>query len=187
MSMVIGTIISNDEYDLSLDDTLGEIFVDENDWSGMEDQDEVAFKQNITIFELLTMTSGLIESHLYTLVSSISLNPLTGAIDLAHSAGPCSTCKRDWLRPTSDFFPKRSSKNLSPSRPGIICSAGMIRTGYFGLLWLSIKPSSPPQLDRVFGAEVASWGKPFVSITRRNGLLRTSEATPFGTSEIGIC
>lgn len=59
MSMIIGTIISSDEYDLSLDDTLGDLFTGENDWIAIEDPDEVAFKQNVTILELLTMSSGL--------------------------------------------------------------------------------------------------------------------------------
>ncbi len=62
MSFIIGTIISSEEYDLSTDDTLGEIFTGENDWADIQDLDELEFKQNITIFELLTMTSGLIQS-----------------------------------------------------------------------------------------------------------------------------
>ena len=39
--------------------TLGEIFVGESDWSEVTDPEELAFKKNITMYEMLTMSSGL--------------------------------------------------------------------------------------------------------------------------------
>jgi len=86
MSMIIGTIIFSDEYDLSLDDTLGELFTGENDWTAIEDPDEIDFKQNITIFELLTQSSGLVMLG-QELTQALSFNPLTGPIDTANGAG----------------------------------------------------------------------------------------------------
>jgi len=75
MSVIIGTILYSDEYNLSMDDTLGDIFIGEDDWSAMEDLDEVEFKQNITIYELMTMTSGL------------TLNTNIDILDTPNSAG----------------------------------------------------------------------------------------------------
>ena len=43
---------------LSLDDTLGDIFIDDIVWNNMT---EVDHRKNVTIYELLTMTSGLID------------------------------------------------------------------------------------------------------------------------------
>jgi len=85
MAMIIGTIITSDEYDLSVDDTLGEILTGENDWAAIEDPEELAFKQNITIFELLTMTSGMTQGA--EMVQVVSLNPFSEAADLANGAG----------------------------------------------------------------------------------------------------
>ncbi len=93
MSMIIGTILHSDEYDLSLNDTLGDIFTNENDWSEIEDEEEVEFKKNITIFEMLTMTSGLWQvnpiSNPFSMISLDPLNPLdppnTAGINLEES------------------------------------------------------------------------------------------------------
>ncbi len=58
MSMIIGTIMWSDQYDLTFEDTLGAILPPEA-WAGIQDPQELAFKQSITIKEMLTMTSGL--------------------------------------------------------------------------------------------------------------------------------
>eukprot|EP00531_Pseudo-nitzschia_arenysensis_P012835 CAMPEP_0116133780 /NCGR_PEP_ID=MMETSP0329-20121206/10292_1 /TAXON_ID=697910 /ORGANISM="Pseudo-nitzschia arenysensis, Strain B593" /LENGTH=385 /DNA_ID=CAMNT_0003628441 /DNA_START=1249 /DNA_END=2403 /DNA_ORIENTATION=+ len=84
MSFIIGTIISSDEYDLSIDDTLGDIFTGDNDWNDIVDLDELEFKQNITIFELLTMTSGLIQPNFLT--QFFAGNPAQ-PFDVPNSAG----------------------------------------------------------------------------------------------------
>eukprot|EP00531_Pseudo-nitzschia_arenysensis_P005395 CAMPEP_0116156788 /NCGR_PEP_ID=MMETSP0329-20121206/23011_1 /TAXON_ID=697910 /ORGANISM="Pseudo-nitzschia arenysensis, Strain B593" /LENGTH=277 /DNA_ID=CAMNT_0003653879 /DNA_START=37 /DNA_END=866 /DNA_ORIENTATION=+ len=92
-SMIIGTILYSDEYDLSIDDTLGDIFTNAADWSEIEDEEEVEFKKNITIFEILTMTSGLWQVNPITnplaMISANPLNPFdppnTAGVDLAES------------------------------------------------------------------------------------------------------
>jgi len=61
MSMIIGTIMYSDQYNLSFDDTLGAILPAEA-WAGIQDLEELAFKQGITINEMLTMTSGLYQN-----------------------------------------------------------------------------------------------------------------------------
>lgn len=83
MSVVMGTILTSDEYDLTMETTLGEVFTEERYWNEIEDEEELAFKQNITIYELMTMTSGLV-SVLDT--SLLSANPFK-PFDVANSAG----------------------------------------------------------------------------------------------------
>jgi len=85
ISMIIGTIIMSDEYDLSIDDTLGDIFAGDNDWTSIEDPVELAFKQNITIYELLTMTSGLTQDFSLDVMLNLQ-NPLQ-PFDIPNSAG----------------------------------------------------------------------------------------------------
>jgi len=87
MSMFVGTVIYNDDYDLTEDDTLGEIFTDERAWSDIVDPEELAFKQNITILELLTMTSGLIQDIDSTMIlSGLSANVMR-PVNIPNSAG----------------------------------------------------------------------------------------------------
>ena len=85
MTMIIGSIISSDEYDLSVDDTLGDIFSEESDWREVIDPEELEFKKNITIFELLTMTSGLTFGF-ESLTDGFSPNPLY-PIDFPNAVG----------------------------------------------------------------------------------------------------
>lgn len=59
VSMVVGKLVELGE--LSLTDTLGEMFLDSCVWQGVEQATEI---QSITLEELLTMTSGLFESGL---------------------------------------------------------------------------------------------------------------------------
>lgn len=73
MSFIIGTIISSQEQDFSMDDTLGDIS-EENDWSTIDDPAEVEFKKNVAIYEMLTMTSGL--THQWHPSHTVSPNPL---------------------------------------------------------------------------------------------------------------
>eukprot|EP00531_Pseudo-nitzschia_arenysensis_P010480 CAMPEP_0116147996 /NCGR_PEP_ID=MMETSP0329-20121206/18086_1 /TAXON_ID=697910 /ORGANISM="Pseudo-nitzschia arenysensis, Strain B593" /LENGTH=411 /DNA_ID=CAMNT_0003644029 /DNA_START=66 /DNA_END=1301 /DNA_ORIENTATION=- len=82
-SFVVGTILTSDRYDLGMNDTLGEIFVGEKDWSLIEDPEELDFKQNVTIYQLMTMTSGLVNDIDITEV----INPLAFSIDVPNSAG----------------------------------------------------------------------------------------------------
>eukprot|EP00531_Pseudo-nitzschia_arenysensis_P004102 CAMPEP_0116121970 /NCGR_PEP_ID=MMETSP0329-20121206/3971_1 /TAXON_ID=697910 /ORGANISM="Pseudo-nitzschia arenysensis, Strain B593" /LENGTH=481 /DNA_ID=CAMNT_0003615799 /DNA_START=88 /DNA_END=1533 /DNA_ORIENTATION=- len=85
--MLIGSVMASDEYDLSIDDTLGDIFTGEKDWTAIDDPEELASKQNVTIYELLTMTSGLTGFDA-NLLSAISRNPSDGEpFDLANGAG----------------------------------------------------------------------------------------------------
>ncbi len=84
MAAIVGTILDSDEYDLSIDDTLGEIFIGDTAWRSIDDPDELAFKQNITIFELMTMTSGLYQTLSPTEI--LKPNPLK-PIDMTNSAG----------------------------------------------------------------------------------------------------
>jgi CubicO group peptidase (beta-lactamase class C family) len=58
MSLLFG--ILTDENVISLNETLGEIFPNDTAWIGVNDTAELAFKKNITIYDLLTMTSGLV-------------------------------------------------------------------------------------------------------------------------------
>ena len=46
---------------MNINTSLGEIFVgdDHPAWAGMDDTAEIEFKKNVTLYELLTMTSGL--------------------------------------------------------------------------------------------------------------------------------
>lgn len=53
-SLLIGILI--DENATSVDETLGEIFTNETIWEGVDDAD---YRKNITIREMLTMTSGM--------------------------------------------------------------------------------------------------------------------------------
>lgn len=80
-SFVIGTIIYDPQYDLSLDTTLGEIFAgNEIAWTGIPNATERVFKQQITVEELLTQSSGLYQE--------LSISAFLGiAIDIPNSAG----------------------------------------------------------------------------------------------------
>mmetsp|Transcript_8035 Transcript_8035/g.19767 ORF Transcript_8035/g.19767 Transcript_8035/m.19767 type:complete len:418 (-) Transcript_8035:271-1524(-) len=84
MSFFVGTVLFSDQYNLTMNTTLGEIFVGENDWSEVTDPEELAFKKNVTIYEMLTMTSGLTTS--IDLTEVISPNPFN-PIDVANGAG----------------------------------------------------------------------------------------------------
>ena len=55
MSLLVGMLI--DERSLSLDDTLGDVFTNSTVWDNVEMADYV---QSVTIEEMLTMTSGLV-------------------------------------------------------------------------------------------------------------------------------
>lgn len=57
MSMLVGILV--EEGDLSLDDTLGDIFEDEATWANVPN-DTVDFRKNVTIREMITHTSGLV-------------------------------------------------------------------------------------------------------------------------------
>lgn len=59
MALFLGVAIESEEYDLSYNDTLGEIFPERAAWATIENEAEMAFKKNITVLELMTMTSGL--------------------------------------------------------------------------------------------------------------------------------
>lgn len=59
MSTFIGVIIESDKYELSLNDTLGDIFTNDTAWEDIANEEELAYKKSITIYEMLTMTSGL--------------------------------------------------------------------------------------------------------------------------------
>lgn len=83
MSFFIGTILFSPQYNLTMNTTLGEIFVGENDWSEVTDPEELAFKQNVTIYEMLTMSSGLTTS---IDLDVLSLNPFA-PIDVPNGAG----------------------------------------------------------------------------------------------------
>ncbi len=87
MSMIFGTIIPSDDYDITLDTTLGEIFTGENDWREVIDPEELEFKKNATMYELLTMTSGM-TSPLTDVVFG-AINPLNqfASADIANAVG----------------------------------------------------------------------------------------------------
>ena len=59
--LLIGMIIESPKYNLSMDDTLGDIFLEESAWELVTDETEREIKKNITIYEMMTMTSGLME------------------------------------------------------------------------------------------------------------------------------
>jgi len=59
MSTIVGVALDNDKYNLSKTDSLGEIFTNETAWSMVTNETEREFKKGITVYELLTMTSGL--------------------------------------------------------------------------------------------------------------------------------
>ena len=44
---------------LSIDDTLGDIFTDESAWADIDDN-STEFRKNVSIKDMLTMTSGLV-------------------------------------------------------------------------------------------------------------------------------
>ncbi len=91
VSLVVGTILYSDKYDLGMNDTLGEIFVGENDWIEFEDPAKLAFVQNVTVFQLMTMSSGLI--------NDIDLEVLSlSGIDVPNSAG--TNLKESLVDPT---------------------------------------------------------------------------------------
>lgn len=56
-SLLIGLLV--DEGKLSVDETLGDVFKNDEAWADIED-DSVDFRKSVTIEEMLTMTSGLI-------------------------------------------------------------------------------------------------------------------------------
>ena len=84
MSFFVGTILFSDQYNLTMNTTLGEIFVGENDWSEVTDPEELAFKKNVTIYEMLTMSSGLTTT--IDLAEVLAPNPLN-PIDVPNAAG----------------------------------------------------------------------------------------------------
>merc|ERR1712238_259009 len=57
----MGVLLESKEYNLTLTDTLGEVFSNNEEyaWSTIEDVTEIRCKKGATIQELLTMTSGL--------------------------------------------------------------------------------------------------------------------------------
>lgn len=57
-SLLIGVLVESGL--LALDESLGEIFTDEAVWANVTDEEE-SFRKNVTIEELLTMSSGLID------------------------------------------------------------------------------------------------------------------------------
>lgn len=59
MSLMIGMLVEDGL--LSLDETLGDIFVNDDAWADVTDG-STDFRKNVTIEEMLTMTSGLISS-----------------------------------------------------------------------------------------------------------------------------
>ena len=59
--LLIGMIIESPKYNLSMDDKLGDIFLEESAWELVTDETEREIKKNITIYEMMTMTSGLME------------------------------------------------------------------------------------------------------------------------------
>ena len=59
--LLIGMIIESPKYNLSMDDTLGDIFLEESAWELVTDETEREIKKNITIYEMMTMTDGLME------------------------------------------------------------------------------------------------------------------------------
>ncbi len=87
MSMIIGTIIYNPKYNLTVDMTMGEIFAgNEIVWTGISNATELAFKQQITIEEMLTMTSGLYPlPSLGTALQIVLDTPNSAGVDLPDS------------------------------------------------------------------------------------------------------
>ena len=68
MSFFVGTVLFSDQYNLTMNTTLGEIFVGENDWSEVTDLEELAFKKNVT-------SSYLKKKDLALSGSLMSINP----------------------------------------------------------------------------------------------------------------
>ncbi|OEU13206.1 beta-lactamase/transpeptidase-like protein [Fragilariopsis cylindrus CCMP1102] len=60
--LLIGMIIESPKYNLSMDDKLGDIFLEESAWELVTDETEREIKENITIYEMMTMTDGLMEN-----------------------------------------------------------------------------------------------------------------------------
>ena len=59
--LLIGMIIESPKYNISMDDKLGDIFLEESAWELVTDETEREIKKNITIYEMMTMTDGLME------------------------------------------------------------------------------------------------------------------------------
>jgi len=59
MSVLMGVLLESEEYNLTVTDTLGDVFPNEYAWSNIKNVTEVECKKTATIEELLTMTSGL--------------------------------------------------------------------------------------------------------------------------------
>ena len=82
MSLLIGIMVEDNLIDLN--ETLGEIFTDDAVWNNVNET-ERAFKQNVTIWEMLTMSSGLVDPNPYDRSRNITQGGNGGGASLPES------------------------------------------------------------------------------------------------------
>merc|ERR1739848_601339 len=88
MSMLVGTVIESGRFNLSIDDTLGDIFANNTDaWNLITNETELAYKKSVTVLKLLTMTSGLTPTVTLNPFDEESINMFAMPSGLANSAG----------------------------------------------------------------------------------------------------
>ena len=71
-SFIIGMLV--DDGVLSINDTLGDIFTDESAWADVDDN-STDFRKNVSIQDMLTMTSGLVTPPEEDLLAMMELSP----------------------------------------------------------------------------------------------------------------